>query len=146
MSLPEMITAEGLDDERNMLLKIDIEGDEWAVLRGASSHLLEKFSQILVELHGMSDFGSHERHLARLYILKSISATHQCVHLHANNWVDYRIIGGIPVPDVVEATFALRSRYSFQKCDRRFPSILDYPNNADRAEFMIVPELLEQDG
>ena len=146
MSLPEIISAEGLDAECNMLLKIDIEGDEWAVLKGISSDLLKKFSQILLELHGMCDFASHDKHLARMYVLNAIAASHQCIHLHANNWGDYRIIGGIPVPDVVEATFASRAHYSFRKCERRFPTGMDYPNNADRAEFMIVPELLGQDG
>jgi hypothetical protein len=146
MPLSEMITAEGLGDECNMLLKIDIEGDEWAVLKGIDPQLLEKFSQIVVELHGMCDFEPHEKHLTRLYALKAIAATHQCIHIHANNWGDYCIIGGIPVPDVVEATFALRSRYTFIECGRRFPTTLDHPNNADCAEFMVVPELLRQEG
>jgi hypothetical protein len=146
MSLPEIITAEGLDAECNMLLKMDIEGDEWEVLKGISPQLLGKFSQIVVELHGMCDFDPHDKHLTRLYVLKAIAATHQCIHIHANNWGDYRIIGGIPVPDVVEATFALRSRYAVIECGRRFPTVLDHPNNADCAEFMLMPELLRQEG
>ena len=146
MSLPEMITAEGLNAEPHMLLKIDIEGDEWNILEGISAGLMTKFSQVLVEFHGMSDFSLHDKHLKRMYVLKALAATHQCVHLHANNWGVYRIVGGIPIPDVIEATFASRDRYSFRECVRQFPTPIDFPNNADRAEFMIIPELLGHPG
>ena len=145
-SLPEIITAEGLDSEFNMLMKIDIEGDEWAFLKDISPDLMRKFSQVVIEFHGMADFLSHQKHLTRMYILNALAVTHQCVHLHANNWGDYKIIGGLPVPDVIEATFASRDRYTFRDCARRFPTPIDYPNNADRAELVIIQELISDAG
>jgi len=142
LSLPEILSSEGLDDQNDLVLKVDIEGDEWEVFRNASPTVLEHFSQIIVEFHGLADFSDHDEHLKRLYALRSIARTHQVVHVHPNNWGAYSVVGGIPVPDVLEITYASRRMYAFDSCKRTFPTSLDYPNNADRADLVLCQELL----
>jgi len=142
LSLPEILSSEGLDDQNDLVLKVDIEGDEWEVFRNASPTVLEHFSQIIVEFHGLADFSDHDEHLKRLYALRSIARTHQVVHVHPNNWGAYSVVGGIPVPDVLEITYASRRMYAFDNCKRTFPTSLDYPNNADRADLVLCQELL----
>lgn len=143
LSLPEILSSEGLDKQNDVVLKVDIEGDEWEVFRNASPRVLEHFSQIIVEFHGLADFSDHDKHLMRLYALRNIAHTHQAVHIHPNNWGAYSVVGGIPVPDVLEITYVSRRIYSFDNCTRTFPTSLDYPNNADRADLVLCQELLE---
>jgi len=136
--MSDILEQEGIGDSDGMVLKIDIEGDEWRALRDAPSEHLARFSQILLELHGMSDYSDHNNHITRMYVLRKLNETHQVVHLHVNNWGALRIIGGIPIPDVIEVTLASRKRYSFSRCTRAFPTPLDYPNNANRADILLT--------
>jgi hypothetical protein len=136
--LPDILDEEGIGATGDNVLKIDIEGNEWETLREIPTETLERFSQVLIELHGMSDYAEPDSHINRMYVLKKLHQTHQVVHLHANNWGIHKIIGGVPIPDVIEVTYASRKRYSFAPCTRTFPTSLDYPNNADRADIMIT--------
>ncbi len=140
-SLPKILSHEGLQDDSNLILKIDVEGAEWKALRQIAAQEMQLFRQIVVEFHGLADYSDHDKHIERLYTLKKMAETHQVVHVHANNWGRYVIIGGIPVPDVVEVTFA-RATYRFADCTRVFPTGLDSPNNSDRAELIFRGPLL----
>jgi hypothetical protein len=136
--LSSILAEERIGDLGDVILKIDIEGDEWEVLKDIPGEVLEQFSQILLELHGMADYSNPDNHINRMYVLKKLSQTHQAVHLHANNWRPYKVIGGAPVPEVLEVTFASRKHYTFSPCKRTFPTSLDYPNNANRAEILLA--------
>jgi hypothetical protein len=119
-----------------LILKIDIEGDEWQALREISEEEFLPFSQIVIEFHNLTDFAL-DQHIARLYAFKKLAKTHQVVHLHANNFGECEIIGGVAIPDVLEVTYASRNKYSFLELSRGFPTILDYANNPDRAEITL---------
>ena len=136
-SIAELLKQEGIIHHRTgLILKIDIEGDEWDVLRQVSEKELRPFAQIMIEFHNLADCALHQ-HTAELYALKKLAETHQVVHLHANNYGECAIIGGVAIPDVLEVTYASREKYSFAECTRRFPTIMDYPNNPDRADIAL---------
>ena len=59
-SLSELVTANGHAGSNRMILKMDIEGAEWAVLTATDTATLSQFRQIIVELHGLSNFGDRE--------------------------------------------------------------------------------------
>lgn len=138
-SIDDIIESEGLTDDSFMILKIDIEGDEWEVLSELPSATYQKFTQILVEFHGLTDFSHEKFHTKRLKTLRKISETHTPFHIHGNNWGAYKIIGGKPIPDVVEVSWASNAHYTFGPGPKSFPREgLDAPNNIDRAEYEIV--------
>ena len=50
-TLEEMLTTNGHLDEKNMILKIDVEGAEWNSLKEVPEDLLIRFKYILIEYH-----------------------------------------------------------------------------------------------
>lgn len=105
------------------LLKIDIEGDEWAALATVAPHVLARFLQIIVEFHNLPDMIDSGR---ALMTLANLRAAHRCIHAHANN------CGGVSedgVPQTVEATWLRCDGRKFAPSTEAFPSAIDQPND-----------------
>lgn len=64
---------------RRLLIKMDIEGAEWAALAAASDELLASMPQIAMELHGFDD-------PLMLPVLRKLNRHFHLVNLHFNNW------------------------------------------------------------
>jgi hypothetical protein len=138
---PQLITLETMLeqndhlDEENMLLKIDVEGAEWDVFENMSSNTLMKFDQIVVEFHGL-EFFDRATFLARAdKVFRNIAHTHSCIHIHGNNYGSFGIVKNIPIPNVIEITYARHGRFDFIESDDIFPTHLDDPCNSN------VPDL-----
>lgn len=98
-------------DKTNMLLKLDVEGWEWNVLPNISSSTLSKFVQIVVELHWFEKMvRSDENFSSLLRSLQTLNKTHQLVWVNGHNGCDYCVLGGVPFPHAIEATFVRRDR------------------------------------
>src|SRR5262249_47523072 len=110
-----------LHDKRNsrpnILVKMDIENDEWTTFDATPPEILARFSQIVVEFHILNDpLYSYWRQLyARVF--KKISDLYAVVHVHANNNGTFINVGNVMIPNVFEVTFANRSIYSFKNTD-----------------------------
>ena len=92
-----------LKDLQNVLLKLDIEGREFAAFHGP----LERFADLsgvvmlVVELHDIAG-----RNYARTVgLLSRIEKSMTLFHVHANDFGGYTDIAGHRVPNVVELTF-----------------------------------------
>ena len=93
---------------RDLILKIDIEGTEWDVFDTISEESLIRFRQIIVEFHGLFQIGNSVPFQKMLNGLTKISRTHHLMNFHTNNWADLHMIEGVPLPDVIEATYLRR--------------------------------------
>ncbi len=118
----------------NILLKIDIENDEWEVFDRTPPEILSRFSQIVGEFHyfeGLSDI-----HCRRLFtrVLTKLANVFAVVHIHANNCAPISNVAGLVFPNVLEITFANRSIYSFSETDEIFPGPLDAPNDPNHPD------------
>lgn len=109
-TLPEMMADNGHLDAYGMILKIDVEGAEWAVLGELDEEILKHFSQIVFEFHGLTDMKNEG--IIRT-AMEKLNRTHQLVHLHANNFGTYRLLGGAVLPELLEGTYLLRDEYEF---------------------------------
>lgn len=126
-----IIRENGHRDQRGMILKIDIEGHEWDSLDAVDSAVLDRFTQIVAEFHGMRLL-TEESFLRRAHrLFTKLAATHRVVHAHGNNYGGWGNVAGIPVPDVLELTFANRRDFDFGPSDEIFPTHLDQACNAD---------------
>jgi hypothetical protein len=76
-TLADQIAANG-DAAKHLILKIDIEGDEWASLLAAPDATLTAIDQLVVEFHGVDNprFLQSVRRLKRFFYV---------AHFHANN-------------------------------------------------------------
>lgn len=139
VSLKTILNTIDNSDKNNFVLKMDIEGGEWDVLRVIDENILLNFRQIVLELHGMTDFESQENTQKRLSSLKMLNQSHQVIHIHANNNAPYEIISGIPFPDVLEVSYARRSDFGqFSPSGEVYPiQGLDRPNVPFKADYSL---------
>lgn len=119
------------------ILKMDIEGDEWAVLAAATDRTLRRFSQIIIEFHYMSSAAKDGRYGQALSALQRLDKNFAVVHVHGNNTVPWVPIGNVPFPETLEVTYANRERYELKKSDEVFPTPLDAPNDRARCDMYL---------
>ena len=116
---------------------MDIEGDEWPVLDTADPRHLRRFTQLVCEFHGFQRAGEQAWHDRIMRVMEKLLEDFAVVHVHGNNATQFAIVGNVPFPDVLEVTFAARSRYGFTACDDLFPTPLDQPNVPHNADLFL---------
>jgi hypothetical protein len=128
-TLGEIVTQNGHAKSNNLIMKMDIEGCEWDVFDETNSDVISQFSQIVIELHGLSVTAGDFEYSQILKVLKKIDKTHQSIHVHGNTCGYPLWIGDIVLPDVLEVTFIRRKDVEGRLVanSRRFPTALDRP-------------------
>ncbi len=119
------------------LLKIDIEGDEWAVFNATSQDVLATFKQIVCEFHRLDRLGEEEFAGQVRATLEKLARTHFVYHVHGNNCGNFTNVGNVVVPETLEVSFGLRSAYRTGPNVLRFPTELDRPNQPGRADLFL---------
>ena len=130
-TLDELIKENNHSNEKNMILKIDIESCEWNIFEKLPINTLKQFKQIVGEFH----FNDKNKYIY-LDILKKIQITHQIIHLQCNN-CNYDIINidGYYICPLLEISFVQKEFYSFNKFQSLFPiNDLDFPNCSKNQE------------
>jgi hypothetical protein len=112
----------------SLILKIDIEHDEWPVFDATSEAALSCFAQIVGEFHGFGSLIDSQWSNRARRVFEKITGQFGVVHVHANNHCGLNSVANTAVPEVLEITFANRSRYQLVPGDEMFPSPLDAPN------------------
>jgi hypothetical protein len=109
------------------ILKMDIEGSEWAVLARTPVGILARFEQIVLELHDLdklNDADYNDR--VRMALLQLADFT--LCHVHVNNFGGVAMVEGVPVPKSLEVTY-LRSDLSVSVPSKtNYPTPIDTPN------------------
>ncbi|MEA1832400.1 hypothetical protein U8607_09910 [Methylobacterium durans] len=136
-TLPNILTRNAHRDRTDLILKCDIEGHEWEMLSHLSSNLLDCFRQIVIELHVLNRIKEPAFLDAFRRAVHALTANHRVVHVHANNCAPYFILGGVPLPSVLELTLLRRDRRPLEPSDEVFPTRLDMPNAPHLADFVL---------
>jgi hypothetical protein len=118
------------------ILKMDVEGVEWAVLGGAPPELLTRFEQIALELHGLSTLDEPAFNASAQAALRNLAAHFTLCHVHANNFSPVRMVGGFPVPEGLEVTYIRSDLVT------RAPSATIYPTPVDTPNYHYWPDHL----
>lgn len=122
MTINELISENDHTSEQNMILKMDIELEEWNILKDLSEDILEQFKYIVLELHFEND--------AKLYYeaLKKINKTHQVFFLHCNNGGNIVIFGNNRICEFLQVSFVNRKDNEFTKDNSIYP-IQEFEND-----------------
>ncbi len=112
----------------SLILKIDIEGDEWSVFDDVDVDDLSRFAQIVCEFHDFHRATEPLWYHRALRVMQKLRLNFEVVHVHGNNYAGHIAIANVPFPQVLEITFANRARYRFTACEEIFPTSLDQPN------------------
>ncbi len=104
-----------LPSSNQLILKCDIEDDEWEIFAECEPKILEKFDQIIVEFHWLSNKIFNQKYELMISAFEKLAQSHSVVNIHANNSADLVIIANCPVPEVVEITYVRTKSYTFQQ-------------------------------
>lgn len=136
-SLENILNSAHLKNSTDMILKMDIEGAEWDILPYLGEDTLNRFRQIVFELHGLTKISPlfHQKTHASF---ANLNKTHQLVHVHANNCgKSVEVEGNVRFPWFLEATYVNKNRYKFIENEREFPTELDCANVQGKPEIKL---------
>lgn len=126
-----------LSEERRYILKMDIENAEWECLAATPADLIGRCSQLIVEFHNLRCLSEISFRNTAFTVFSKIAASHWPIHIHANNCSPMFMVEGVPIPDVIEVTFVSKSLYEAEASTETFPTELDAPNDAKRADYYL---------
>jgi len=125
ITLNDWINSSKIEKDSDLLLQMDIEGDEYFSLINLSDHLLNRFRIIIVEFHKLHNMWLPDFHLLLSYTFKKLLQNHTIVHLHPNNCCGIENRMGVEIPRVMEFTFLRNDRIKKKKKQLNFPHHLD---------------------
>lgn len=126
-----------------ILLKIDIEGDEFEIFEdpGTYQHL-SNVNQLIIEFHDLRNQFSRFK-----YVIENLKIAYDIIHIHGNNWggefcfTDPANGENMTVPNVLEVTFVKRGKVipaDIVNENVPFPiEGLDYPNNPECSDLLL---------
>jgi hypothetical protein len=119
----------------DLLLQMDIEGSEYAVILNTPGELLSQFRILVIEFHFLERLfdplvfdlisSCFEKLLESFYV----------VHIHPNNFYGTVKNGKIEIPRIMEFTFLNKTRVSSTSPVTRFPNKLDVANVPHRRDY-----------
>jgi hypothetical protein len=136
-TVSQLLATNTSGDVATVILKIDIEHDEWQVFSKLTSHDLVQFSQIICEFHAFSAILDDEWYGRTLNVLTKLNRHFAVVHVHGNNFLPWMDLGGVPFPELLEVTYASRNRYEFEPSKEIFPTLLDAPNDPSKPDLFL---------
>lgn len=125
----EISIKEILNKKKNIILKIDIEGDEYKILEAINKEY-RKINLLIIEFHNIS------KNIVKIKKFLS-NSKFKIIHLHANNY------GGVDKfknPNVIEVTLINSKKFfvNKKKSTRKYPLIgLDFKNLKRREDIKI---------
>ena len=119
------------DEGNNILLQIDIEGDEWSVFKATDPGDWTNFAQIIVEFHfHVSGARVPSNHKMHLQALQNLLQHFTVVHTHGNNWEGEERHGKFHIPSVIEVTYVRNDlAHAGSRCLSSADPQLNRPNN-----------------
>jgi hypothetical protein len=136
MTLENWVTRRA-PNAKELILQMDIEGHEHAVILESDLSLLERFRIIIIEFHHMEDLWLERGlELIRLTFLKLLKRF-EIVHIHPNNNGRLLSRDGIGIPPLMEFTFLRKDRITSKTHTTTFPHPLDHANVHWKRDFAL---------
>tara|TARA_B100000579_G_scaffold427862_1_gene437114 strand:- start:2587 stop:3393 length:807 start_codon:yes stop_codon:yes gene_type:complete len=133
-----MISKIDYEQTTDLILQVDIEGDEYDVLSSVDLNTLRKFRIILIEFHNLH-YMFDEFFFQKIFkVFKLLSKNYYCSHIHPNNDVDFiSKHKEIIIPPVLEFSFLRKDRAKILSNKLEFPNKLDNPNNPNKRDIVL---------
>jgi hypothetical protein len=135
--------AQNEDNNKKLILKMDVEGAEWDVLLQTPIATLELFEQIVIEIHELHSVPpiydginlSKVTIEKRIEILKKINSLFYLHHVHACNYNPLYYIDRFKLPNALELTFVNKKYFNSTGHSKTiFPTDIDRPNWKNRKD------------
>jgi hypothetical protein len=126
ISLEEWVREQEPEQRGDLLLQMDIEGDEWAVLAGTPDVVLRRFRILCIEFHYLEHLFSPFAFRIMSGVFEKLLRQFYVVHVHPNNWTELAAVSRrYSVPSVLEYTFLRKDRVKVISPVTSFPHPLD---------------------
>ena len=126
----QITISEAIGDNKDIVLKVDIEGDEYKVLKEINKNF-DKLNLVIIEFHNLQKNLKKIKDFINKTKLKNI-------HINANN---YETVDTNGIPKVIEMTLINPQKFKVknQKTKRTYPiDGLDFKNNKRGPEIKII--------
>lgn len=133
MTLEEVLVL--VPKEVDLILKIDVEGDEWDIFANLPNKYLPRFRQIIGEFHNIHLLSDPVFYEKVSDTLSKLTETHDLVNCHINNWSAQHLVQGVPLADVVELSFFRKTDTATQSTTIQLSSDLNAPNQPSKNDF-----------
>ena len=126
IDLRSWMTTLNITDSNRLGLQMDIEQEEWEVLRSTPPEVLHKFQFIVVEIHGIQNIQRLGYCMRRIHpALKRLTRDFAVVHTHPNNCCGSTWVKGILIPHVLEVSLLRKDLVDPRYQDVYFGEALD---------------------
>ena len=126
-----------LDEPGDLVLQMDIEGNEWLALASLDDELLKRFRYVLIELHELSDVVNPVCYRLYHQVLQKLSRHFAVAHIHPNNYTGSVSYKGMDIPRVLEVTYVRRDHLVEHHGTFQFPHPLDEPCRPGAADLAL---------
>lgn len=139
VTMDNWVYSSNIDSNSDLLLQMDIEGDEYAAILSISNGLMQRLRIIIIEFHDLNKLWNKEffRHAKSVFL--KILDTHVCVHIHPNNDCGIDTQLGVEIPRVAEFTFIRKDRITISSEATEFPHKLDFDNTDKKS--IVLPKI-----
>jgi hypothetical protein len=127
-----------LNGNDNLMLQMDIEGSEIAVLLNTPKNILKKFKIMVIEFHNFIDIRTKLGMMIYNTLFEKILEDHVICHGHPNNMGGQILINGIKIPRIIEFTFINKNLIKKKgKINYTLPHSLDIKNYSAAPEIYL---------
>lgn len=122
-----------------VMLKVDVEGAEFAALLATPPEVLAQFQQVCIELHWLGRPSRGGDFRAKALALERLNEHFVLLHVHGNSYGDLVEVAGCTVPDVLEALYVNRKLLGPEDVQ---PSLRGIPDpSLDANNCVFVPDV-----
>jgi hypothetical protein len=150
-SIADHLVRHKIEGER-LILKMDVEGAEFDALISTPDHVIGRFEQLIVEVHGL-DLLVHKEWRERFCgLFRRLNRHFTLFHVHANNFDGpdaFDVVGGLPVPRILELSYVRTASVNRHPSQTLYPTSLDFPNTPQKDKllwmFPFLPNTVHQE-
>jgi hypothetical protein len=131
---------------------MDVDGAEFDALEAVPDDTLDRFEQIVLEVHWLNNLDDLAFRDRFLRIFRRLNSAFTLFHVHANNCDGpngLAIVSGIPVSTMLELSYVRSASVHRLPSQTLYPTALDYPNLQGKDKLLwfypFLPTLLSQE-
>ncbi len=113
---------------RDLILQMDVEGNEYEILFNISDNLLQQFRILVIEFHFLPAWFDKNYFAIVRRVFDKVLQYFDVVHLHPNNYGGVEVRDGVEVPRLMEFTLLRKDRFKQRIASVSFPHKLDVDN------------------
>ena len=120
-NLEELIIENGHEQEKDMILKMDIDRWEWQSIIGLKEKTLNQFKYIAIEFH-FKDEKKFKNNNIYYNVIKKISKTHQAFYARCNGARYWKVnFGHNRICHIMEVSYVIKKDNIFKKDEAIYP-------------------------